>query len=119
MHWVVENIAKFWLQYAMSLLAALIGLVYRRVLLIKKQAEDKKKEDEQQNKALCDAMKAIMRDRIRQSCKVHLKNGRVYSDDLDSLIELYGAYHALGGNSTTTEIVNRVKSLPIYIEEQH
>ena len=103
----------------MGILAGLIALVYRRVLLIKKSAEDKKKEDEKQNKALCDAMVALMRDRIFQACRYHLKNGYVTTGDLEVLNALYDSYHTLGGDTIATKLVERVNNLKIMIDELH
>lgn len=116
---VAEWIAKYWVGWLNSLLAALIALLYRRVVALKKEAEARRKEEEKNSKALQDAMVALMRDRIRQSCRYHLRNGFVSTEDLDTLTDLYNAYHALGGNSTTTEVFGRVKALPINIEELH
>ena len=119
MHWVVETISKYWLNWFCSIITALLALVYRRVLLIKKASEAKKLEDEKQNKALCDAMVALMRDRIFQSCRYHLKNGFITTNDLDVLNALYDSYHTLGGDTVATKLVERVHDLKIMIEDIH
>lgn len=119
MNWILEAIIKFWLQWALGLLAGLIGLVYRRVLLIKKKEDEREKETEKQNKAMRDAMVSLLRDRIFQSCRLHLKNGEVATTDLEVLNALYQAYHALGGDSLATTLVERVNKLKIIIEDVH
>lgn len=119
MHLIYETIVKFWLQWALGLLASLLALVYRRVLAIKKQSDERCKQEKEENGAMKVAMVALMRDRIRQSCRYHLKNEYITADDLDVLNQLYEAYHSLGGNSTTTELVNRTRQLPIYVEKIH
>lgn len=119
MHWIIEIIVKYWLQWALGLLASLLGLVYRRVLAIKKQSDERCKQEKEENDAMKIAVVAIMRDRIRQSCRYHLKNEYIPADDLDVLNQLNDAYHSLGGNSTTTELVSRTRQLPIYVEKIH
>lgn len=65
------------------------------------------------------AMVALMRDRIFESCKYHLKNGAITTNDLEVLNALYDSYHALGGDTIATELVKRVNQLKIMIEDIH
>lgn len=65
---------------------------------------------------MCEAMKALMRERIFQSCRHHLKDGFVTTGDLEVLDALYASYHTLGGNSIAAELVQRVHQLEIRVE---
>ena len=65
------------------------------------------------------AMVALMRDRIFQACRYHLKNGFITTNDLEVLNALYDSYHALGGDTIATELVKRVNKLKITIEDIH
>jgi len=65
------------------------------------------------------AMVALMRDRIFQACRYHLKNGQITTNDLEVLNALYDSYHALGGDTIATELVKRVNKLKIMIEDTH
>ena len=119
MHSLIEWVAKYWVNWLYSIMAALIGILYRKVVALKKEAETREQEREKQNKALCDAMVALMRDRIFQSCRYHLKNGFVTTNDLEVLNALYNSYHALGGDTVATTLVERVNKLKIMIEDIH
>lgn len=116
---VVEWVAKYWVGWLNSILATLIALLYRRVVALKKEADARRKEEEKNSKALQDAMVALMRDRIFQSCRYHLKNGFVTTGDLEVLNAMYDSYHKLGGDTIATTLVERVNKLKIMIEDIH
>lgn len=67
-----------------------------------------------------DGLKAILHDRLYQSCNYYIARGWIDTVGLTNIGYLYNSYHALGGNGTGTELYNRAKALPIknsYTEE--
>lgn len=116
---VIEWITKYWVNWVCGIIAALIGILYRKVVALKKEAEDRQIEEKKNSKALQDAMVALMRDRIFQSCRYHLKNGFVTTGDLEVLNAMYDSYHKLGGDTIATTLVERVNKLKIMIEDIH
>ena len=52
-------------------------------------------------------------DRIISLCDGYLKRCSVTTEELDRLERLYSAYHALGGNGNVTNLLNRVRALPV------
>lgn len=67
----------------------------------------------QEQKALKDGVKAMLHDRIYQSCNFYLKQGFIDLDGLTNIGQLYETYHALGGNGTGTALYNKVQALPV------
>lgn len=45
--------------------------------------------------------------------KEWIERGYVTKHGLDNFIEMYGAYHELGGNGVATALLNEIKKLPI------
>lgn len=102
-----------------SLTTVLIALLYKRLLTLKKQADEREKADEKRSKALENAMVAMMRDRIFQACRYHMNNGFVTTGDLEVLNAMYESYHDLGGDQIATELVHRVNKLDIKVDPIH
>lgn len=67
----------------------------------------------QEQKNLKKGVKAMLHDRIYQSCHFYIKQGWVDLDGLTNVGFLYESYHALGGNGTGTALYDKVKALPI------
>lgn len=102
-----------------SLTTVLIALLYKRLLTLKKQADEREKADEKRSKALENAMVAMMRDRIFQACRYHMNNGFITTGDLEVLNAMYESYHDLGGDQIATELVHRVNKLDIKVDPIH
>lgn len=102
-----------------SLTTVLIALLYKRLLTLKKQADEREKADEKRSKALENAMVAMMRDRIFQACRYHMSNGFITTGDLEVLNAMYESYHDLGGDQIATELVHRVNKLDIKVDPIH
>ena len=54
----------------------------------------------------------LLRDRIIQAYNHYTEKGYCPIYGLENVEEMYRQYHALGGNGTITELVERVKELP-------
>lgn len=44
------------------------------------------------------ALLALLRERIRYLCRVHIAAGEISYSDREDLLQMHGAYHCLGGN---------------------
>ncbi len=81
---------------------AVLSYSYKRIA--KKLAEQEKVKD---------GVVAILQDRILCIGTELIAKGEVSLSELRNFENLYSVYHSLGGNSTGTEIFNRVKSMDI------
>lgn len=71
----------------------------------------------QEQKALKKAVKALLHDRLYQSCRYYLHQGYVDVEGLTNVGVIYEAYHELHGNGTGTNLYERVEGLPV--REEH
>lgn len=67
-----------------------------------------------QDKALWDAVLALLHDRIYTECYRFMELGYITRDGLRNLNYLYKTYHVMGGNGTGTELYKRACALPIH-----
>lgn len=67
----------------------------------------------QEQKALKKAVKALLHDRLYQSCRYYIQQGYVDSEGLTNVGLVYEAYHELKGNSTGTNLYERMEALPL------
>lgn len=116
---LLDAAVKYYLNWFFGIIAALIALLYRRVLALKKQSEERQRQEDKQDLAMREAMIALMRDRIFQSCRYHMKNNYINTGDLEVLNALYKSYHDLGGDTIATELVKRVNGLEIRVDNIH
>jgi len=63
-------------------------------------------------KAVEDGLKALLKSEIRREYKELEKKEYVTISDLDNVEGLYKPYHAMGGNGTGTELVERIRNMP-------
>lgn len=67
----------------------------------------------QEQKALKKAVKALLHDRLYQSCRYYIQQGYVDSEGLTNVGLAHEAYHELKGNGTGTNLYERIKALPL------
>lgn len=103
----------------MELLSAAAGEIFvtAAIALISYYFKKLSKKLSEQEKVK-DGVVAILQDRIMCIGTSILSQGEVTLGEMKNFENLYGVYHSLGGNSTGTEIFNRVKSLKIKEEDQ-
>ncbi|MFQ9892423.1 MAG: hypothetical protein ACLRWH_04500 [Emergencia sp.] len=97
----MEWIAKYWLEALFGGVIAVMGVCW------KKLSSRAKKQD-----AVGLGVQALLRDRIIQAYNHYTEKGYCPIYGLENVEEMYNQYHALGGNGTITELVERVKELP-------
>ena len=96
-----------------SLLTGLVGfLVYK----LKKREADKERSLQailKREEAINEALRVLCSDRINQGYRYYKQNGGVSTQDLETMSNLYNAYHNLGDNGTNTIVFEKIKALPI------
>lgn len=97
----MEWIARYWLEALFGGVIAVMGVCW------KKLSSRVKKQD-----AVGFGVQALLRDRIIQAYNHYTEKGCCPIYGLENVEEMYRQYHALGGNGTITELVDRVKELP-------
>lgn len=100
-----EWFVKYWLEALFGLVVAGMGLLYRR--LAKKIS---KREADQ--KALRAGTLALLRSEIIRNYDTYKSRGWIPIYAMENVLELYSAYHTLGGNGTMTKLADELKYLP-------
>lgn len=74
---------------------------------------------EKKNKDSCNiqqALRLIMKDRLRFLCAEYIQQGWIYEDELEDIIVMHDLYHNdLNGNGFLDEVMDRVKNLEIRV----
>lgn len=101
----MEWIARYWLEFAFGLVIAAMGMAYKGL-------SKKLKEEMKDQKALRDGVQSLLRDRIIQTHHHYMEKGFIPVYGMENVLDMYGAYHELGGNGTVTKLVGTLKELP-------
>ena len=96
MEWVI----KYWVQFLFGLLIAALGLMWKKITRY-----------QEEEKALRDGMRSLLKRQLINDCDRYISEGCCSSTDKELLVEMYAAYHALGGNSVVTALKDRVLTL--------
>lgn len=70
-------------------------------------------EDEQNAQNVLEVLKMQCRFYLVESCLNCLKENKIQSTKLQSIKDLYAAYHTIGGDEYVTDLVERVKEVQI------
>lgn len=100
-----EWVIKYWVEVLFGLITTGLIAAYKR--LYNKISEKTKEQD-----AIKLGIQALLRDRIIQSYNHYQDKGFCPIYALENVNALYKQYHALGGNGTVTELVERLKDMP-------
>lgn len=102
----MDWIGRYWIEVLFAAIVAGLGMAYR--YLISKMKVNKAEQD-----AICDGVKALLRDRIIQGYNYYYHGkGACPMYAMDSLQEMYRAYHDLGGNGTISKLMDDIAGLP-------
>lgn len=74
---MLEFIIKYWMEWGFGIVAGGLTLAYRRL-------SKKVKEQKDENKAMKDGLKAILHDRLYQSCNYYIARGWIDTVGLSS-----------------------------------
>ena len=100
-----EWITKYWVEWVFGVLIAGITWVVRRLGKRLKTAQ-------QENEALRDGMRSLLRAKIIEKSERALKDGWCGTRLRDTINDMYESYHALGGNGVVQGVVEQVMRLP-------
>ena len=99
MSWLIEFIAKYWLETLFAAtLAALVGL-YKKATGRQKAIEN----------GVRDMLRLTILDNY-EKCK---QVGKISVSRKDAVDSAYQSYHALGGNGTITQVHEEIMQMPI------
>lgn len=97
-----------------TIIVAVIGSGVLNTLLSYVIAVREKKKNSQNG--LKEAMRLIMKDRLRFLGLQYIQQGWIYEDELDDIIEMHKSYHDdLDGNGFLNDIMNKVRNLEIKV----
>ena len=105
MEQIFNYIAANWVNWVFLAVTGTAAWGYR--VLAKRQKHEAVK-----NKALCEGVQALLRDRIIETYNHYNDKGYCPIYAKESMRRLYSAYHALGGNDVATELKEKVLAMP-------
>ena len=85
------------------------------VALIEARAAKGRKEEKQSrehSKAVDDGVQALLRDRIIERYNHYMDQKHIPIYGMENVLDMYSAYHKLGGNGTITKLVDTLLELP-------
>lgn len=100
-----EWILKYWLEVVFGALIAGLGILYKHLAKKVQQNRD-------ENAAIRDGLRSLLRRQIIEDCESSLKQGYCPVTKKDTINDMYLSYHALGGNGTVTKLVDQIGDLP-------
>ena len=118
-HFIFEKALGYFVTALCGAMIAAIVHLWRKVGEIRKREIAKEKREEEQNEAMRDALRAMLRDRIFQACRYHMGRGFITPGDLEVLDAMNESYHKLNGNGIAAKAMHQVHALPLQIGEQH
>ena len=121
------NVAILWLKDSWIILAALIGGItlvwnffnktFREIKNSISRPLDDIKEDlkdvKDSNKLLKGGVLSMQRQSLLKSCEDYLTRGEITLEQRETVTKQYESYHALGGDSFITQLVDEVNNLPL------
>lgn len=102
MNAILSFIAKWWIEWALGIIAAALICYVRGV---------KKKQD-----ALKAGLQALLRAEIVRSYDKYSERGSITLHGLEAVDLMYKSYHALGGNGTITKLMDDMRELPVLMQ---
>jgi hypothetical protein len=106
----IEFIVKYWLETLFGAIAAGMGIACK--CLAKKR---KKQNDDQ--KSLRDGTQALLRNQIIKTYEKYIEKGWMPLYARENVLEMYNAYHTLGGNGAITKLMEELENLPTHQPE--
>ncbi len=95
-----------------STVAAFINQVGEYIRARKNHEEKTETKEDEDIKALKEAMKMLLMDRIKEQAHLHLKEKEITFEDRKHLHEMHNVYKALGENGDLTPLMEEIDELP-------
>ena len=111
-------IVKYWVEELFALIIAVFSFVikslHKKLKAVKALADEEKRQREEENKAIKDGMRSLLRRQILIDCENAQGIGHCSARKKETINEMYVAYHRLGGNGVVSSAVRQViDDLPI------
>lgn len=106
-----DFISRYWGEALFMLITGIAVAAYRR---LSRKITNKATEQE----AIKLGIQALLRDRIIESYNNYMDKGFFPIYARENVEALYVQYHALGGNGTVTELMEKLKELPTEVKEE-
>ena len=74
---VIETIEKFWLQFFLSAISGIIVLLWKKMNQARKDQKKAREEQRAEDETIKQAVKALLSDRLLQSCEFFIEAGYV------------------------------------------
>lgn len=100
-----EWIANYWIEWAFGLVTAGLALIVRKLF-------KKIKQEQKENAALRDGIRALLKVSIENECQRCQRDRWCGPTKRSTIMDMYTSYTALGGNSSTSSIVEQTLRLP-------
>ena len=104
----MEHILKYWIGWACGILASMVAVLWRRFTKFKKE-----------NEGMHNGLLSLLRDRINQACRFHLRNKHITARDREVLDAMFQSYFDMGGNGVIKHLKEEINALPTWIENIH
>ena len=98
-----QLVIEHWIGLFFSLIGIIIGYIYSKVVAVTKKAI-----------ATENGIRALLRNDIIKAYDKCEEKGYCPIYEMENIEEMYNQYHALGGNGTITELVERIRELPTH-----
>lgn len=76
------------------------------------------KQQKEENEALKDGMRSLLRDRLIDNHQKYLAAGSIPFYARESMLAMYASYSALNGNGTVTHLMEELEELPTKPKEE-
>lgn len=77
-----------------------------------KRAREAAAKEREHSKAVDDGVQALLRDRIIERYNHYMDQKHIPIYGMENVLDMYVAYHKLGGNGTITKLVETLRELP-------
>lgn len=108
---IINHIQAYWVEWLFALIIAILGAGYRSISA-RLKAEMKK------NDAIANGMQSLLRASIIETYNICRARGEAPLHVKDSLIEVYKAYSALGGNDVATRLYRKIMDMPEEVDHE-
>ncbi len=101
---MVEWIARYWVEWVFGILGGALILAYRSLA-------KKVKREIQEQEALKEGMRSLLKRQIIEDCRQRIRDGEVDPTDRETILDMYDCYQKLGGNGSVTKIKDEMMQL--------
>lgn len=110
---VIETIEKFWLQFFLSAISGTIVVLWKKMNQARVDQKKARDEQRQEDETIKQAVKALLSDRLLQSCEFFIESGYITDVALKNILKMSKAYEDLGDGDPTIEVlIEELKKLP-------